>query len=379
MKNRKRLMICLTAGVLLLAVSATAAFGSVNGYSAYKDALLTLALEEENFTAVGTMSIQLDDTQLVSAKMDYAQDGPDRSTIVSGAEFGRAVSTTYDATIDGVNTWFREDSDYYNQISGIEHYDNFLGFDAEDEMQARLINFLEIAADTVMGDLKNNFVQIGSQDGKDLYQVSISNSQVPALVNAGLSLAAYSSFGGNDKYGIVEYEDYYAPRYAYYEKTTGETLPEDFKEKYSIAYNSAWYEDNQELVNKFEDVISEGDIHQHYNDILMENGDVGVLYVKADGSYVHYPTMAEFIAAHPEKGAEHMDYYVGEDMVLDNVSCTFSLDDQGRVVDTQLQVIFTTTDISGGRHTLTVSAQGDVTNYGTTVIQPLDVGHRTKN
>lgn len=36
MKKRNRLTICLVAGVLILAVSATAAFGSVNGYSKYK-------------------------------------------------------------------------------------------------------------------------------------------------------------------------------------------------------------------------------------------------------------------------------------------------------------------------------------------------------
>ena len=36
MKKRK-LTVCLLAGVLVLAVSAGAAYGSVNGYAAYKD------------------------------------------------------------------------------------------------------------------------------------------------------------------------------------------------------------------------------------------------------------------------------------------------------------------------------------------------------
>lgn len=43
MKKRNRLTICLVAGVLILAVSATAAFGSVNGYSKYKEAVKALA------------------------------------------------------------------------------------------------------------------------------------------------------------------------------------------------------------------------------------------------------------------------------------------------------------------------------------------------
>ena len=44
MKKRNRITVCLVAGVLILAVSAGAAFGSVNGYSTYKEAVKALAL-----------------------------------------------------------------------------------------------------------------------------------------------------------------------------------------------------------------------------------------------------------------------------------------------------------------------------------------------
>ena len=60
MKKRKRLIICLVAGVLILAVSATAAFGSVNGYSRYKEAVKALALETDNFSAQCTMVMTCD-------------------------------------------------------------------------------------------------------------------------------------------------------------------------------------------------------------------------------------------------------------------------------------------------------------------------------
>lgn len=51
MQARRRLVVCLVAGVLLLAVSVGAAFGSVNGYDRYKQAAKDLLLREENFTA----------------------------------------------------------------------------------------------------------------------------------------------------------------------------------------------------------------------------------------------------------------------------------------------------------------------------------------
>ena len=72
MKKRSRLMVCLVAGVLILAVSATAAFGSVNGYAKYKTALKALAMEEDNFTAAGTLAVKMDGKEIMKVKADYA-------------------------------------------------------------------------------------------------------------------------------------------------------------------------------------------------------------------------------------------------------------------------------------------------------------------
>ena len=44
MKSKRRLGICLAVGILVLAVSAAAAFGSVNGYARYKQAVKDLLL-----------------------------------------------------------------------------------------------------------------------------------------------------------------------------------------------------------------------------------------------------------------------------------------------------------------------------------------------
>ncbi|MGN0969239.1 MAG: hypothetical protein ACI4OM_00650, partial [Evtepia sp.] len=172
MKKRNRVTICLAAGVLVLAVSAAAAFGSANGYAAYKDALLNLALEEENFTAKGSLSVKMDSAEVVAADLAYAQDGVNRSSRMTGHQ-GSTTYDQHDTTLNGVNTWFNGDSQLYYEAQVSREATNLLSYDKNDEMSSRLVNFLSIAADTVMGDLKNNFVQIGSQDGKDLYQVTI--------------------------------------------------------------------------------------------------------------------------------------------------------------------------------------------------------------
>lgn len=378
MKKRTRIIACLTAGVLILAVSATAAFGSANGYSAYKKAVMALALEEKNFAAKGAVTVKLDGKAVATMDVDYAQDGANRSTCTTATEDGETY-THWDTTLNGVDTWFSSESEVYWQDQVDRKDTNLLGYDKNDGMESRLINFLSIAADTVAGELKNNFVQVGSQDGKDLYQVSISGSQVPSLVNAGLSLYAYDVAGGNDgNCGQIMYDDYWAVEIAYYEKTTGETLSQELKTGLMEGYDEAFYEAHQAEIDKLEEVGSEA--YDHYNEILEKKGNVGVLYVEDDGSYDYYPTWMDYLAARKEQGmdSQTMEYYVAKELNLEQVDCTFALDKEGRLTDNQITATFQTTDAEGGRHTLEVTGNVTVTGYGTTQVQPLDVGDRTK-
>ena len=246
MKKRNRLTICLVAGVLILAVSATAAFGSVNGYSKYKEAVKALALETDNFTANGTLKMICDGKEVVHVTEDYAMDGHNMSSH-SISKDSMGSHEQYETILNGVNTWFDVNDRYYYQseyeTDSSSLGGNLLGVDQDDEMARRMVNFMEIAADTVVGELKNNFVQVGKENGATLYQVEIAKNQVPSLVNAGLSLFAYSVGQSHDYDYTVNYEDYSATAIQNYEKVTGETLPETFKEGYiNNGGNEQWYE-----------------------------------------------------------------------------------------------------------------------------------------
>ena len=105
MKKRNRLTICLVAGVLILAVSATAAFGSVNGYSKYKEAVKALALETDNFTANGTLKMICDGKEVVHVTEDYAMDGHNMSSH-SISKDSMGSHEQYETILNGVNTWF---------------------------------------------------------------------------------------------------------------------------------------------------------------------------------------------------------------------------------------------------------------------------------
>ena len=180
MRKRNRLLVCLAAGVLILAVSATAAFGSVNGYTKYKEALKSLALETDNFTATGTMQVNYDGKEIASLQQDFAMEGQNvYSHSVSKDASGQME--TYDTLLDGVRTEFNMNDKYYYQVDYGTNQDttlasNLLGIDTDDEMANRMVNFVEIAADTVVGELKNNFVQVGKENGVTQYQIEIAQN-----------------------------------------------------------------------------------------------------------------------------------------------------------------------------------------------------------
>ena len=381
MKKRNRVMTCLVAGVLVLAVSATAAFGSVNGYSRYKEAVKALALENDNFSAVGTMEMTMDGETLWTLGAEIALDQEENSTIITMNQ-GDYVEEEVSATVDGTHIWYtNDDGNTYHSMDADpdEGPYNLLGFEADDEYQNRLITFFEVACDTVVGELKNNFVQVGTQDGVDLYQVDIAQAQVPALVNAGLSLFAYAMTEDGNNAWQTAYEDFDATRFHYYETKTGETLPQEFKDAYVGGWSDEWYQENQALVDKF-DAVCYGEDHywgEVYDQILDENGG-GVVYVYADGSYDYYPDQWTFLEAHPEESTNNMEAYIGEDLALENIHCTFGVDNDGNLTQNYIAVTFVTTGRDGLTHEVVISGEVELFDYGTTTVTLPDLGDRTE-
>ena len=212
MKSKRRLGICLAVGILVLAVSAAAAFGSVNGYARYKQAVKDLLLREDNFTVQAQTHLSVDGERLLSVQMDYAKAG---------------LNSAYHSREDhgGVRTRFAGDSSFYSceSIERGEAFSNLLGYDVDNEMERRLVDFAETAVDLVLGELKNNVVQLGTEGDETIYQVRVARSQIPTLLNAGLSLFVYDNVGVPVS-RFLTYEDEIGLLFQRYEAVTGETL-----------------------------------------------------------------------------------------------------------------------------------------------------------
>ncbi len=113
MKSKRRLGICLAVGILVLAVSAAAVFGSVNGYARYKQAVKDLLLREDNFTVQAQTHLSVDGERLLSVQMDYAKAGLN-SAYHSREDHGGESHQEYRTVLDGVRTRFAGDSSFYS-------------------------------------------------------------------------------------------------------------------------------------------------------------------------------------------------------------------------------------------------------------------------
>ncbi len=387
MRKMNRVMICLVVGVLVLSVSAFAAFGSVGGYSQYKDSIKLLILDTKSVSLKASAAVTVDGETL----SDYLVEGQ-----YAGAQYSTHITqSTRDETterwtsdVGGKYVAFNSDQpDYYRSWDSsydVESEDqNFLGFSADDEMGQRLVKFVELAADTVMGDLKNNFVQTGSEGGSRTYTVDISEKQVPALVNAGLSLMAGCIGYNNDSYTRVEYEDYQKTVTDYYEQTTGEKLSPDVSvwlfggETDSDLGSEEWYDENQAAIDKYYEVSGQLD-QRCWAEADKHQG--GVVYVHADGTTDYYATYEAYYQAVPGQltDTDEINYLVSKDASLEHVTSTFTVDQDGRMTHNETTVTFTTTDAAGKDHELAITVQADLWDYDTTTVQGWDPGDRTK-
>lgn len=369
---KRKVTACLLAGVLVLGVSAGAAFESVNGYAAYKNGVKNLLLETKSVTLEGEFAVSVDGKNLAKTWGKVATDGKNHSSDMWVESADGTKDESHDVYLNGVNTWYSgnqaAEKTYYSHTYERNDRENLLGYEEDDEMESRLITFVELAADSVVGDLKNNFVSLGSEDGVNKYQVEVSKQQVPALVNAGLSLMAYSQFSytGYNTY----YEDYEASLKSYYEKTTGQPISQELWDNYYVGWNDEWVDANQDAVDKFEEI--QYDFSDIGYDTLEKKGG-GVAYVKKDLSVEYYATQLDFYNAHPEECGDDWSLFIGKDLSLESVTCGFGLDDEGRLVENSISAAFVTTDAKGDRHTMTLEGSFTASDFNSTQIQAPDV------
>ncbi len=216
MKQKKKkltMAIGMALGVTVLAGAAFASYNTSNGYEVGKNAIKGL-LNNENYTMKAELKFIIDGNEMASTTVNelYDRNGDvqlnrsekSETSNEFGDYFGRTteyksykqdedyIATYYYINEDGnrdENTSVYKNSPYMGNAS----CDSMGDADEEDKETAnKIIRFVELIGDTVVGDLKNNIVYVSGDDNSSTYEISLDAMQIPEFVNAGIS-AMFSS------------------------------------------------------------------------------------------------------------------------------------------------------------------------------------------
>lgn len=229
MKNNKkfRTLSCLVAGCLLLTGAVFANIDNANGYTNYKNALKKL-VKSDNYTADVSMKIYMDDTIItdgkVSAKVENGRtinyevsakmiDDVNYKTAELVEESGNSYYNDKDVSVhcydlsdspsNSVSYQIEINNSYdENDYEGKKYYP-LIGTGIDENVVDKAIMFGETVADGFIGDVKNNFVYLGEENGERHYSVSLAKEQMPSIITSGLSLVSgvmQSSLDGYEEY-----------------------------------------------------------------------------------------------------------------------------------------------------------------------------------
>ncbi|MBP3360899.1 MAG: hypothetical protein J6N52_08605 [Clostridia bacterium] len=217
--KRKNTFISLIIGSVIFISASVVGIASSNGYAVYKQSLKNL-LTARNYTleleaGLSFDGVTLDDGLSVTEKVNLDGDVKLNRTRIERNRVwkeyyqdGKSIyGTPYNNngdTIEG-QTYYNVD-DVYSDDYPTTLMGDFVGTNNTSEKTAdKMIRFLEIASDLVVGDLKNNFIYNGSENGYHSYSISLDNFQIPEIISAGIDLITALNHSGDDLDYIKEW------------------------------------------------------------------------------------------------------------------------------------------------------------------------------
>ena len=185
----------LGAGAVLLTCAVFANYDNANSYTNCKNALKSL-LYADNMSIDYTAELKYDGQKIAayyggfklnsngdpSCRYENTYEFGDNmyygmNQIQNGIEINKAIS-------DGETHSYYYDNGGYKPQPMVKQIDN----GENNGFGEKVIGFCETIGDTLVGDLKNNFVLTESNDGVSRYSISLTKDQMPAYVNSGVSL-----------------------------------------------------------------------------------------------------------------------------------------------------------------------------------------------
>jgi len=215
MINKKIAVIAGATGVCMLSAAAFANYSTSNGYDVLKKSILATK-DYNNATVSLVMSAAHNDREFTRAEALYEVDGPNHmSSSKSDVTYDTALIADRSAGSEPDGSGFITDSSlnitdgtkYYYKSSDTKKGDYLFmhnyadsygalneetglwGISKDDSNEAdKVIRFVELLTDTVVGDLKNSVICTESDDEHTTYSMTLNGVQIPEVINAGANL-----------------------------------------------------------------------------------------------------------------------------------------------------------------------------------------------
>lgn len=187
-KNKKLIMLlsfCLGAAIFI--TTAFADVVSASGYEQLKDAFKhttkRLSKDLDSFTLEAAYSLKDNNKVLMAMNATAKHDiKNNRKEDITTAQTPQIKETNYSFTDEKRNIYYNRNEDAYYVYNYMEPNSDNVKFD--DPFEYERLKDMEKILDALLGNLRDHVVVAKSSDGSKEFSGSISNSQIPALVNA---------------------------------------------------------------------------------------------------------------------------------------------------------------------------------------------------
>lgn len=218
MKKSVIATIAAASGAVIFASAAIANYTTANGYEVVKDSMIGL-FGTENYTLDFEMSVDAGEEYVLSVGTHIEMDDPNKccymndttSTKLPGVDGSDSFKRWYKDNLTIYQSDDRQPEGYTTEFidSSMTNYTNMFSdkIFGDADTTAKVLHFMEVALDTAAGDLKNNFIYTGTEDGVKTYNLSLDAIQIPELLNAGLSAFTSVAADENEEFENVPEEE----------------------------------------------------------------------------------------------------------------------------------------------------------------------------
>lgn len=201
LKKKTAMIVSLALGTLLVATTALADIANKSGYDQLKDGLketATQCSEKLNSYTMDYSYALKDNGKTLSSdtgtqKYDRSKNASENVTTSSGVQSNGKFYNYSDST--AITTWHDNDPTYYVFEYSEENKPETTGF-TNPFKQGRAED-VEKIADALVGSLKDNVVVTTNADGSKDLVGSLTEVQIPSLINAVISFESKQYFSGN--------------------------------------------------------------------------------------------------------------------------------------------------------------------------------------